>query len=231
MGDLAATTPPMRLLEIPVGSLTGFKALTPDQARLVSIESSATSLPSDWRAVYPQLSFEMALNYLPNQFDRGYKIAQIVSLCSTRPINLLVYADPLFTIASLDSKTKADRVRAAYSRSGFGNLDASLPLMDSLGQVNQALCVLDADDFELVIPHCMFSPKHFDATVLFTFHENAKIPGAVGAVEGFEHLARWQLEDLRSLSEHLKGRIECHECSELLTRIRGAQMDVFVGSD
>ena len=212
----------MQMFTIPEGTLAGFKSLTPNQAQAVSIDPSSAphfKLPSDWSAVYPQLSFEMALNYLPNQFDRGYKTVQIVSLRNIKPITLLVHKDDRFTDGSLDSKTKADIVRVAYANAGYGSLDESMPLMDSLGELGKALCVLDAEDFELVIPHRLFSGEYFEAKVLFTFHQSDKIPGVVGSVEGFEHLTRWQLQDLRVLNDLLKTQLDSSECNELIKLI------------
>ena len=212
----------MQIVKIPSGALAGFKALGAGEAEAVSIEASKGNAAQDWSAVYPQLSFEMALNYLPNQFDRGHKIVQIVKLYNIKPISLLIHADPLLTIPSLDSKTKADSVRASYTQSGFGTLNPSLPLMQAVGEVDQCLCVLDSDDFELVIPNKLFSKEHFQARVLFTFHENPRLPGVVGSVEGFEHLARWQLEDLKTLNGCLQDSLESVVCTSVIDLIKQA---------
>ena len=132
----------------------------------------------------------------------------------------------MYMDGAVTSETKAHRLRAAFEQGrhvlGLSrSLPPSLPLMDAFGTLGMAICVLDANDFELVFPHSLFQPSTLDAKVLFTFHESTVIPSCVGAVDGLDLSSR-QLRDLDLLSGELKKHIQTQECSDLIDRIRSA---------
>ena len=87
----------LKRLHFDEGTLIGFKAWSHPSIPLLSEISEISSLQksslsADWQAIYPQLSFKRALAYLSNQWERGYKVAYIVSLRTKKPLDLLLQA-------------------------------------------------------------------------------------------------------------------------------------------
>lgn len=212
----------MTCVEVRAGDLLGFKALTLAQAEAVHVEQHNAA--ADWAAVYPQTSLQSALDYLPNQFERGHSVAQLVALYALRPFKLVVYSDPAFTQGSVSSQEKASRVRTAYNAAAQQLRLPTLsdaPLMHAFGEADLALCVLDAEDFEFVIPHSMFTSNTFRVEVLFTLHQSERQPWAVGRVDGLA-LDRHTLEDCRKLGEELSKHAGVVRCEELQNQIATA---------
>ena len=83
----------------------------------------------------------------------------------------------------------------------------AIPAVEGCPGIDPAVivCVLDAHDFELVIPHQLFHPDCLEAKVMFTFHQSTAIPSVVGSVEGFPAIPRRTVQDLDALFGHLKG--------------------------
>ena len=211
------------LVEVPSGVLSGFKALTPEQCAAVSVDPPPVL--TDWAAVYPQLTLQSALNYLPNQWERGHRTAHIVSLYTCEPLKLLVYSDPDFMLGHASSQEKASKLKAAYhSIQGPYNYPRDLReglLMTSLGEAGLAACVLDAEDFELIVPHPLFNPTNLRAEVLFTFHQSDRWPLSVGQVKGLP-IEPHVLQDLTLLGQELSKHSPMTSCRELQQIISSA---------
>ena len=70
MGSVVGSGP--RVVELPAGTLVGFKAAPGESSsRLFQHAREQDSPCADWAAIYVQLDIEQAVNYAPNQFDRG----------------------------------------------------------------------------------------------------------------------------------------------------------------
>ncbi|DAZ99558.1 TPA: hypothetical protein N0F65_005430 [Lagenidium giganteum] len=85
-------------------------------------------------------------------------------------------------------------------------VDDDCPLLDALGNVGCALCIPDADNLELVVPHGMFSDEWLEGKMCFEFVQNNKRPGTIGAIVG-EELPRHILHDLDALSDALERKL------------------------
>jgi hypothetical protein len=214
------------MIDIPAGMLSGFKALSPEHSAAVSVDPP--SVLTDWAAVYPQPTLQSALNYLPNQWDRGQKTAHIVSMHTRQPVKLLVYSDPAYMLSSASSQQKAYALRAAYSSlQGQARTLPELPngpLMTSLGHVGVAACVYDAEDFELIVPHALFNKQVFRTGLLFTVHQSDMYPASVGSVEGLK-LERHKLHDLKLLGKELSKVTPVTSCQALQQLIQSALAD------
>jgi hypothetical protein len=196
-------------VEVRKDALLGFKALPGDRGDLSALEQRGAI--TDWSAVYPQLTLEAALSYLPNWFERGFSSASLVALTARQSIALLVLDDRRFQDGSLNSAAKADIVRSSYDlareRLALPPLSAG-PLMTALGERGLALAVRDAEDFELVVPHALFTPEHLTAELLFAFDESASQPLTVGRVHGLA-LPK------QVLSDHIQLAVELARASSL----------------
>ncbi|KAJ3139096.1 hypothetical protein HK100_011946 [Physocladia obscura] len=169
--------------QIPAGTLVGFKAMpTTDLATFASIKSTTSN--SDWAAIYPQLSLEQAIAYLPNQFDRGHKLVHIVALRLRCNLTVLRVTDSRLADPALESTAKAQIVRNACNNGNLETkgpssppfLDPSLPLLHQLGIRKCALCILDsANNFELVVPHALFNASVFVEPVEILFSMESRV--------------------------------------------------------
>ena len=59
-------------------------------------------------------------------------------------------------------------------------------IMDSFARKNMALCLLDAENYELCLPHALFHADVLQTRTLFCFPESREAPGCIGSVEYVE---------------------------------------------
>ena len=203
----------MRLVSVPPDTLIGFKALpTWDPSLEDIVGGNNTGMDSLWAGLYPQLSLRSAVNYLPNQWDRGFEEASIVKLRSKSVARFLVCDDPRMADVRVTSREKA-RLVAEQVRETFGlELCHDEPLVHQLGAHGYCLCLLDAEDYELVIPHSLL--HNFSADVVLKFKRHPTIPAITGSVEGLS-LPRYVLQDPGPLADHLEVLFEDHCCPEM----------------
>ncbi|KAI9352773.1 hypothetical protein BDR26DRAFT_204295 [Obelidium mucronatum] len=200
----------MFLVTLPANTTpVGFKA----QPSSSPINRSSSDPPSDWAAVYPQLTVEMALAYLPNQWDRGHQEATIVSLQTLKPITIVVIPDPVLADGAASSADKAAHIRKVFNEScgslGLPVIPDNMPLMDAFGSIQLALCIRDADGFELVIPHDLYNESQFVFKPLFTFHQSTICPYTTGKVDGHV-FTRTELQSERMMAERLNECVDSH---------------------
>ena len=213
----------MRAVFIPKGTLVGFKALPTNDINQLNDRDRRKS---DWSAIYPQLWFPQAVNYLSNQWERGNTSAVIVSLYCIKPINILVLDDSTLCSGVVDSVEKARLVRVAYDSFTGISSDKTKPLLDCLGEDGFCLCIPDAENFELVVPHSMFTSTVLSSELLFTLEQSATRPCTVGKVLDSPCLAENRAQERsiladpvllgRALSAVLAGRGLPVECTQLL---------------
>lgn len=220
----AAVAAPMQpplvgMVHIAKGVTVGFKALPSTSLPATYSSPEANAAPElDWAGIYPQLSFAQAVAYLPNQFERGCKVAHIVKLTAKRPLVVVVCSDPRFMDGSLPSSVKAQLVHDAIK-----TLDASillplrddLALMEACGEREIVLCIPDAEGYELVVPKALFTDEWLACELLFTFYESDKVPAMVGRVEQQPQLHRSVLLDWDQLTQTLETHVAESRCTEL----------------
>ncbi|KAJ3265728.1 hypothetical protein HDU76_012021 [Blyttiomyces sp. JEL0837] len=219
------------------GQLIGFKALPTTSFNITS--PNANRNITDWTALYPQLTFNQAMAYLPNQFERNCRNPHVVSLTAKKQIPVAVYIDPLFVDGSISETVKAERTREALNRLLESHVDVKIklprlvsttvpsdqPLLPYLGNLGIALCVLDAEGLELVLPLSMFNEEWIEIGDLFQFEESEKVPCTIGRVVGMEDvLSQGVMKDwnelCRKLNEMLKARFDHpFRCEEMEKRI------------
>ena len=71
------------------------------------------------------------------------------------------------------------------------------------------MCIMDADDFELVLPRAVFA--QLDMEVLFTLRRSDKAPGLTGAVEG-RNVCKSVLQDVAQLGAELGREVDDNDC-------------------
>ena len=192
--------------QVPAGAVIGFKALPSRTPELLS----QTETESLWSGLYPQLSFQSAMNYLPNQWDRGHAYSSIVKLRTRSQLTFVVCKDDRMTHVDVSSVEKAEIVaRTAKELLGLNVDCARGSIVEQLGEANVCLCIMDADDFELVLPHALAA--QLDIETLFTFKQSEKIPGLTCAVDG-RHLCKSVLEDVAQLGDALAGEVDDGNC-------------------
>jgi hypothetical protein len=163
-----AREPMNYVAHIPEGTVIGFKALPSRSPELLS--NSGAEL---WSGLYPQLSFQSAMNYLPNQWDRGHAHASIVKLRIRSSLTFMVCKDVRMTHVHVSSVEKAEIVATAVNE--LLGLDVDYKrgsILKQLGEAGVCLCIMDADDFELVLPHA--AESQLEMEILFTFRQNEK---------------------------------------------------------
>ncbi|OQR94992.1 hypothetical protein ACHHYP_00630 [Achlya hypogyna] len=184
------------MVTLGAGETLGFKALPHPLGDL------PTSNGHDWSALYPQLSFEQALAYLPNQWERGAVQCQIITLTCAQPISILLYNDRAFADGQRPAAEKAERLRAAYAAlqqqqpGHLRPLPTAKPLMDAFGDLHVAIVAMDAEAPELILPHAMTTPAwlHISAA-LVVLEESASRPCSLGRIVGREDIHRSYLHD------------------------------------
>jgi hypothetical protein len=221
----------VRRLELSSGALVGFKAApgaSCDQlfVHSLSFQSGASdpqeSPTPDWSGIYVQLGMEQAVRYVPNQFDRGEPSVSVVALRvrQGRTLQVLAVDDPRMADTATSSADKANIVRQ-HVTAVCPDLGEA-PLLTALGQQDLALCLLDSEDYELAVPHRLFSEDLLEAETLVMFQESQRCPSTVGKVTGVPdtsataveaavaHMSKGDLSDVCGLSSALKGSMEAH---------------------
>ena len=219
----------MKISEIAAGTLFGFKAWHSGFIPDCTVESGKPS--EEWSAIYPQFTFERALAYLPNQWERGHQTAYILSLRTITKLTILTCCDKSFEDGSLCSKEKSLLVRREYSKLKdqlqhghtlqLPPLPPDLPLMDALGALSLVLAARDAEGFELIVPRALFHPNIFQARPLFTFEQSTTRPLTIGRVVGCS-LPRDILDDTALLADRLSSALEERQSNALLAQILAA---------
>mmetsp|Transcript_23924 Transcript_23924/g.39328 ORF Transcript_23924/g.39328 Transcript_23924/m.39328 type:complete len:227 (+) Transcript_23924:723-1403(+) len=212
------------LVPLPSGILFGFKAFPAEFTRLDELTHSSAADSSCWSAIYPQLSLSQAIAYLPNQFDRGHNVVHIVLLRTKVPVNLVVINDHRMKDPLMSSVLKATLIRQSLVTAGL--LDPSQSpdglLLDEVGRDNLFLCIPDADELELVVPHCLFSGDVFcdPPDIIFTFEQNPARPGFVDKVQQLPELSREILYNHALLVKELESHCRTHKidthCDQLI---------------
>ena len=193
------------IAHIPAGTVLGFKALPACEE--LQCGSGEESL---WSGLYPQLSFQSAMNYLPNQWDRGHASANIVKLRTRSSLKFVVCKDDRMADVDVSSVEKAEIVaRAAKQLLGLDVDCQRGSIVRQLGEVGACLCIMDADDFELVLPRAVFA--QLDMEVLFTLRRSDKAPGLTGGVEG-RNVCKSVLQDVAQLGAELGREVDDNDC-------------------
>eukprot|EP00899_Mesostigma_viride_P015466 jgi/Mesvir1/23920/Mv10697-RA.1 len=204
------------LVLIPKGLHFGFKA----------VPSLAFELPGygmdpspDWKAFYPQLTFESALDYLPNQWDRGYTQAHIVKLVANRDIEVIVLADEIFLDGQTDSSVKADHARTRINEFLTAQnrkvLDPGKSLMQAMEALQLGLVVPDAEGLEFAIPHGLCTGEWMNFEKIFTFIKSDLLPSVKQVVE--VDLGRTTLSNHELMKKELRLHVQpCDEMTRLL---------------
>lgn len=218
-----------QLVPVPENTMIGFKAM-PEASFSVQHSHPLT----DWNALYPQLTLANAVGYLPNQFDRGFTRAVIYGLWSVRPLRLLVLNDASLSVPNISSTIKAQTAKDLIQRDlgttgHLPDFDAQVPLLTELGRHGVILCLPDAENFELAVPHALFNADWFRLQELYEFTF-----GPHGNVQSVTLSPRSSLSPLpavpsrdvlndhmmlaRLLSQHMEGSYEeCRADSDLLS--------------
>jgi hypothetical protein len=111
----------IKVLDVAEGTLVGFKEWPNNP--IPSVADELDSETQEWSAIYPQLTLTAALAYLPNQWERGHKIAHIISLTTKKKLTLLLYPNPNFSDPAITSAEKAVIFRNDYSYFNASNFD------------------------------------------------------------------------------------------------------------
>lgn len=139
-----------------------------EQAGRRRFDSLGCPLATDWSGIYLQLTIPHALAYLSHKAELSKSRVLLLVKFAFRaghdqPVHLLT--DPTFGQGHVPGAEKAK-----LAKKQLGLHDDQL-LMDSL---KQPLMLLDnPDDFELIVPHALFSNDVFEATVLRKYRVNS----------------------------------------------------------
>jgi len=146
---MATVSCAIRTVELQGGALVGFKAAPGTDCCRLFAHAKATqghdqgeSPTPDWSGIYVQLDMEQAVNYVPNQFDRGESTVSVVALRvrENQCLRICVCEDERMADASISSKAKAELVRNQVSSSSdLLAHDPAVPLLAAFGQKGLAL--------------------------------------------------------------------------------------------
>ena len=193
--------PPLKIITVDAGTLLGFKACPGVDASILlnhassSSSSSSSSSPSYsssalWSAIYIQLSLAQAISYVPNQYERGEEVCCVCRVTVRDTFQIAVLDDPRMTDPNISSKDKAEMVQNAVARTpalqwsveGEANEAKETetpPVLQIFGEHRHALCLLDCENYELALPHCLFSTVRLALECLFVFPVSTTILGGV----------------------------------------------------
>jgi hypothetical protein len=123
---------------------------------------------------------------VPNQFDRGESEVCITALRvrAGQTLRCVVCDDKRMADTSCSSADKASLVRSQVLAAGVADLAPADPLLVALGKQNTALCLVDSEDFELAVPHCLFSEAVLEAETVLELAESQRLPCTIGRVVG-----------------------------------------------
>lgn len=213
----------MRLVTVPEGTLVGFKALPTWDPSLVQPGNPASRHVSNglWSGLYPQLSFQSAVNYLPNQWDRGHEEASIVKLVSNADLTFLVSDNPHMAKPEITSVQKAEIIAKEVEELLGSSINPQVAILEQLGKLSLNLCILDAEDFELVVPHTLLDKLNIE--VLFRFQVNHSLPGITGSVDAHP-LPKHIVQDPAELGIALSQDVSDPNCDNM-RRILGISLN------
>ena len=244
--------PPLRLITIPAGTLLGFKACPGiDASRLLSHAKEQPHVAL-WSGIYVQLSLSQAVSYVPNQYERGEDTCCVCRLTTRRQLSA-VCDDIRMADVGVSSSDKATRVLDAVRRTPSlmhweeeeeaevqeekkeeeeSSSTAVHPVLGVFGAHDHALCLLDCENYELALPHSLFTSEWFELEALFVFPISIKIPGGVvggiqflpsnpneeedgsqitalrAAFERMPTLSKWDMADAAMLGPTLEAQFE-----------------------
>jgi hypothetical protein len=123
---------------------------------------------------------------VPNQFDRGESEVCIAALRvrTGQTMRCVVCDDKQMADTSCSSADKANVVRSQLLAAGVAGSSSADPLLVALGKQGMALCLIDSEDFELAVPHTLFSETLLEAETVLELKESARCPGTIGRVVG-----------------------------------------------
>lgn len=210
-------------IDIPAGVRVAYKIFPGDEFCL-ELASKGQS-DADWSALYGQFSLSHTIAYLPNHFDRGCTTASLVSICTKRNIRCFAYFDNRYGNTNISSAVKADLLRQCISANVSGpSLCSDKPLLQSIGEdLNMFVAILDADEIECAIPHCMMNHDNFTYSTLTTFHVgsgSALVSSAyllnkeTGEKESIQ-LSKAEKGDMALLSNRIESITGCSNCAWL----------------
>jgi hypothetical protein len=199
------------IVSLPANTLLGFKALP-----AANFDIQVSDYPTDWTAIYPQLSLRQAIGYLPNQYDRGCMNPVIVSMHLLQDAKMIVSPHSVFGESQVDSKVKASLAKSLISAQ-ITDFDITQPLMNEMGRHNLMLCILDSDDYEVIVPHSMCKSDWFNLEKMFSFQ--------FGKYANILQVDDLQLPDdvlgnLDALADHLGNIATVSESKELQNMVQ-----------
>lgn len=198
----------MHRVELPAGLLLGFKAAPgPDGSHLLEDPGDAGV---DWSAMYVQLSIRAAVNYLPNQWTRGAESACMLRARTRLPLSVIVCPHAWMGDTAVSSAEKAARVRRLLAEEAGVNVAGDQPLVAGMGALGCALAALDADEFEVIVPHKLVSALEFDFVARFQQYEGCRYTtgGCQVTVGEKVVIPRRVAQDGRALGEALTEALE-----------------------
>ncbi|KAJ3123014.1 hypothetical protein HK098_002270 [Nowakowskiella sp. JEL0407] len=200
----------LKKISITPGILFGYKALP---------SPSINDIPTpkcleDWSAIYPQLTLEQSLAYLPNQWDRDHDEAHIVALYTKEDVEVIVYKDFAFQEPTISALEKANLVRSAIKESLMITIDGML--MSELGKRKYCLCALDADTFELIVPHELFTEEYFEVRPVIKAWQRRFETFRVESRVKFSSSDRMLINSPSALSNQLKKSEGIDDCVEMM---------------
>lgn len=231
--------PPLRQIVIPAGTLVGYKACPGDNGQRLLDHASSDPGSSLWSGIYVQLSLAQAVSYVPNQYDRGETTCCICKVVATKPLKVAVLDDPLMADVGISSDDKAGRVLASIEQTPFlewkrGDYHPSV--VGFFATQDHALCLVDCENYELAVPHDLFSADRLAVEPILRFPVSTVIPGGViGKMEvlllhnqvedggsrtdcdRLFRMSRSELADASCLGQILEERFDEHK---LLTTVR-----------
>lgn len=208
----------MYRVELPANILLGFKAAPgPNGAELLE---DAGNAGEDWAGLYAQLSVPAAVNYLPNQWTRGAESACLLSVRTRTPVSVIVCPHKWMGDTAVSSAEKAARVRRLLLAEINVAVRDDKPLLAGLGELGFALAAIDADEFELVVPHNLVTRFAFDVVATVTQYEKCRYTTGGCQVLVGEKIAipRQVAQDSAELGKALASALEGHvgDCSTVL---------------
>jgi hypothetical protein len=172
--------------ELKEGDLVGFKAAPgTDCGRLFAQVRAKGKGSQDWSGIYVQLDIAQAIRYVPNQYERGEEISCIVALRVKKghSLNVIICNDKKMAETTISSVEKANIVRDYLSTNGYTDIDKKRPLLSALGDYGVALLLIDSEDYELAIPHVLFTENVLEADTIFLLPQSKRIPCTIGSVQ------------------------------------------------
>ena len=106
------------------------------------------------------------------------------------------------------------------------NQGRPLVVMDTFARKNMALCLMDAENYELCLPHALFHASVLQTKTLLCFPESEEAPGCIGSVNVVEEAGKKMDASVfaEKLSLRLSNKWDLFDAS----RLSGIVQDVFV---